>query len=311
MNDSKVYPVDRLVAGYNLILAVTWALLLGRAPYAPLLLFAHVSASFLPRLLAVAPDRPCRLRDGLREIYPIIWVLAFWTEIDFIRAHLHGIANDGPIAALDHALFGAHLSDTWIATMPYVWLSEAMHFCYFAYYPLIFLPPLALMIAGRIQALRDVVLRLAVTYLACFLVYIVFPVDGPHFLQQQYQGPLNDGVFYNLVRGAQALGDSRGAAFPSSHVTAAFSIAYIGWRWFKRPIALLLTAEAVGVALSTVYTQNHYAVDAIAGIDWALTLQGFVVPLFYRWLGPRPLQTPLVPVLPPYPQIFEPRGGIR
>jgi farnesol dehydrogenase len=308
MNGAKVYPVDRLLAGYNLVLAAVWAFLLGRAACAPLLLAAHIGAAFMPRLLERAPDSQSGLSRSVRDFYPLLWVIAFWTELDFLRAYLHDLANDGPIVALEHTIFGTDLSSAWIASMPHVWLSELMHFLYFAYYPLIFVPPLALAIMGRTAALRDVILRLVVTYLACYLIYIAFPVDGPHFLTPGYEGALRDGLFYKLVHTLQDFGDSRGAAFPSSHVTAAVTIAYIGWRWFSRPVAVLLTIEAFAVAVTTVYTQNHYALDSVAGVIWALTLQSLVVPALKRWLqvSERPRQP--VPVLPAYPEVLRSTG---
>jgi hypothetical protein len=42
---------------------------------------------------------------------------------------------------------------------------------------------------------------------------------------------------------------------------------------------MLLWAEALGVLLSTVYTQNHYPVDAFAGLGLGLGLQLLVRPV--------------------------------
>ncbi len=53
--------------------------------------------------------------------------------------------------------------------------------------------------------------------------------------------------------------------------------------WFKAPAAFALTAGALGVVLSTVYTQNHYAIDLLAGVVWALGLQIAVAPAIVRW----------------------------
>lgn len=309
MNGKTLYPVDRIVAGYNVFLALVWAQLVGRVSYAPLILIAHGVAAFMPRLLERTPETAKGLTNNLRQLYPLLWLLAFWTELDYLRVYLHQAANDAPIIALDSAIFGVHWSSEWIARMPQVWFSELMHFCYFLYYPLIFIPPLVLAMARRKTALRDVVLRLIVTYLACYVVYIVFPVDGPHYLATMYPGPHTEGFFYNLVRSTQGLGDSRGAAFPSSHVTGAVTIAIIGWRWFNRPIAALLTLEAIGVVMATVYTQNHYAVDSLTGIAWAFALQGLLVPALKLWLRPTEAERLPVPQLPAFRPAAETGGG--
>ena len=83
-------------------------------------------------------------------------------------------------------------------------------------------------------------------------------------------GTHQEGFFYGLVEVAQRLGDSRGCSFPSSHVAGATTIAYLAWRWLPRWAAIVLTVDAAGVLASTVYTQNHYAVDSVAGLVWAL-----------------------------------------
>src|SRR5437867_13109029 len=95
--------------------------------------------------------------------------------------------------------------------MPYLWLSEPMHLAYWAYYLLIGLPPLALMLLGRTAALRDLVFRLMLTYLTCYAIYLVYPVYGPGLTLPRYAGPLHDGFFHRLF--ALALVDG---VFPGS-----------------------------------------------------------------------------------------------
>lgn len=308
VNEGRL-PVDRLLAAYNAILAVVWLGLLPRASYAAPIFAAHAAAVALPWLLARAPRPRTRSGRTLRDLYPLLWLGAFWTELDFLRELRHATAHDGPIAALDLAIFGTHWHAVWMPRMPQVWLSEVMHFVYYGYYALIVLPPLVVAIAGRTAALRDMTFRLMVTYLGCYLIYITFPVDGPHFLWPQHEGPHTAGLFYQWVRAAQDAGDSTGTAFPSSHVAGAVTIAVLGWRWFSRPVAILLTAEAAGVAVATVYTQNHYAIDSAAGVLWGLGLQWAIVPALYGWLrpvGPRPL----VPILPRPASLLHPPRAI-
>ena len=130
MNAQKVYPVDRVVAGYNIVLALIWAQLVGLVPYAPLVLLAHVAAAFMPRLIERAPRNAAGLTSNLRDLYPLLWMLAFWTELDYLRAHLHQVANDASVMVVDRAIFGIHLHSEWIARMPQPWLSELMQFSY-------------------------------------------------------------------------------------------------------------------------------------------------------------------------------------
>jgi membrane-associated phospholipid phosphatase len=281
-------PVDRLLAGYNAALAGVWTLVAGEAWYAPWILSAHLAAVALPWLLVRAGARLSRGGRVLREIYPLLWIVIFWSELDQIRTLLHSGANDAAIHALELAVFGEHPSQTWIRAMPELWFSELMHGSYFAYYAAVFLPPLIVGLLGRLDVMRAMTFGLAVTYLACYLVYIAFPVDGPMHTMGRASGPFSDGFFYGLVHWAQGVGDSLGAAFPSSHVAGAVTSVVLAWRWFGRGVATLLTIEAVGVCLSTVYTQNHYAIDSLAGVVWGLGLQLVVAPWLSRVLGGAP-----------------------
>jgi membrane-associated phospholipid phosphatase len=289
----RLSPADRLVAGYNLILALVWLPLAPRATHASWIAAAHLAAAGLPWLLERVPRRRWGVVVALRDLYPLILVAGFWSEIDVFRRTIGPGNYDHLIAPLDRAVFGTHLHEIWMPAMDWVWLSETMFFMYGAYYALIGLPLIIVAIQGRRAALRDMVFRLLVAYLACYLLYIPFPVDGPHFLYQPHAGPHTDGFFYQLIAGIQGSGDSRGCAFPSSHVTGAVAIAIYGWRWFSRPVAILLTLEAFGVVVSTVYTQNHYAIDSLSGVVVGVALQLFAVPLLHRALGGAPARVPL------------------
>ena len=89
------------------------------------------------------------------------------------------------------------------------------------------------------------------------------------------------------------------------------TIAIIAWRWFPRPVAVLFTVEALGVVVATVYTQNHYGIDSLAGIVWALTIQLAFVPALVALFQPvraRRRAAPL-PELAPALQPFDSLGG--
>ena len=308
----RVSPSDRFVAGYNLILALVWLPLVDRAAHAPWIAVAHLAGCGLPWLLARVPRRPWGLVVALRDFYPVILAAAFWTEIDVVRSTVGPGNYDHLIAPLDRAVFGTHLHEIWMPRMDGIWWSEAMYFMYYAYYPLVILPLIVVAVRGQRAAGRDMVFRLLVAYLACNLLYIPFPVDGPHFLDTPHAGPHTDGLFYRLVAAIQALGDSRGCAFPSSHVTGAVAIAMFGWRWFSRPVAFLLTFEALGVVLSTVYTQNHYAIDSLAGLVVGIGLQLLAVPLLHRALGGARARVPtlrLPDLLPAFRRVDTPEGS--
>ena len=276
-------PADWVAAIYNGILAVVWAWVLTDVWYAPLIFAAHTAAAGMPWLILRSQGHLSPVGRWLREVYPLLWILAWWTELDFLRHLLHTTTFDEPIAALDRAVFGGHLDAVWMPSMSAVWFSEIMHLVYWGYYAVVFIPLVYVAAVGPAERLRDMTFRVTLIYVACFLTYIALPVDGPHFLREHYQGPLTDGFFYNLVWAFQGAGDSQGCSFPSSHVAAAMTMAYVGVLWFPRGVAILLVVAASGVAISIVYTQNHYAIDSIAGIVWALVFQLAVAPAILRW----------------------------
>ena len=183
--------------------------------------------------------------------------------------------------------------------MSAMWFSETMHFSYFAYYSLIVIPAIYLLAKGSHAGYHDFTFRLLVSYLVCYVIYIVFPVDGPIYTLHAPDGPYTQGLFYRLAHEVVTVGHAKGATFPSSHVAGAVTIAYGAWRWLPRPVAALLSLEALGVCLSTVYTQNHFAIDSLAGIVLALGLQVWIVPRAVVWL--QPTICPALPILPAVP----------
>ena len=79
--------------------------------------------------------------------------------------------------------------------------------------------------------------------------------------------------------------------------------AFLAWRWLSKPIAVLLTVQALGVVCSTIYTQSHYAADAVTGVSWALAIQLLVAPPLMRRLrrsvsGARPRSATRVEPVP-------------
>ncbi|MDH3291231.1 MAG: phosphatase PAP2 family protein [Gemmatimonadota bacterium] len=284
-------PVDRVVILFNAAIALLWLGALGRVAFAPVLLVAQITAAAVPYLtLKIKPDASSFGR-GIRELYPIVLIVVSWTELGLIRELFHAEAHDALIASLDLAIFGQNLQAIWMPAMPDVWFSETMFAIYFLYYPMVFGTPLIVFFAKRWTDLRDIVFRLTLAYLACFAIYVVFPVEGPSHSATRYVGDLAQGFFYRLSTGAVHAGDSLGTAFPSSHVVGVVTMALLALTWFSRPVAIVYVVLAAGVTVSTVYTQNHFAVDAAAGVVYALVLWA-LVPIVAWLLASRNARAP-------------------
>ena len=304
---TRIRPVDRFVSAMNVGFALLWLGALGRVAFAPGLVAAHAAAALLPQLFScLRPDTRGATR-ALRELYPLVLVVLVWGELGLGREFLHAVGNDPVIAAADVLVFGRHLQSVWMPAMPQVWFSELMFGLYGIYYPMVFGTPVVLLLLGQRDTARRIVFGLAVTYFSCYVLYALFPVDGPSHTMARYAGPLTEGLFYRLSTGAVHAGDSLGTAFPSSHVAGAVSMAILAARWLPRRVATVFAIEALGVALSTVYTQNHFAIDSAAGVLLAFGVQLIAVPALDAVLQERRAALP-VPPLPVYPTPPPDRG---
>jgi len=273
-----------VAAAGNGILGLAWLFQADRLPIAGWIALAYAAGLMLPWLLAhwdrSLSGRGAKALRVFKAVYPIALVMLFWTELGRLHGPMVGSSADAAVSRLDLAIFGRHWHVEWMAALPLPWLSEVMHLVYLLYFPAVFGTALVLAFRNCREAQRDVLLRLLVTYTGCFVIYLVFPVVGPPDMMALPE--IARGFFYSLSHGAQAAGDSLGTAFPSSHVAGAVTIAFAASRWFSRPVARGFLLFAALVALATVYTRNHYTIDAVAGALWAILLQVAVVPLLLQ-----------------------------
>jgi membrane-associated phospholipid phosphatase len=266
-----------VVAAYLL----TTALLLPASAVAPLqlgLLVVHVA-------LAAALWRPWPAAGAATVVWdwtPLVLVPALYAELPVLMEGLAGPVeyHDPAIVALERALFGTQPAYEWAGAMPWLPLSELLHACYLSYYLLIYAPPLLLYAGasgpnggarGSTPAFRETVLAITLAFLACFVVFIVMPVQGPRYLGVPAGVP--DGPVRRLVLGVLESGSSRGAAFPSSHVSVAIAQALMALRHQPR-VGRRILPVAVGLAAGAVYGGFHYGSDvllgALAGVAAAL-----------------------------------------
>jgi membrane-associated phospholipid phosphatase len=76
----------------------------------------------------------------------------------------------------------------------------------------------------------------------------------------------------------QSSGDAMGTAFPSSHVAGSVTLTWILWRLGHYRLGVAGIVISLGVLGATIYTQNHFAVDSLAGLVLSLGIQGLLVP---------------------------------
>src|SRR5207237_8153610 len=99
----------------------------------------------------------------------------------------------------------------------------------------------------------------------CYVVSLSFPVAGPRYAFDLAHNAATDVWPARATQWLLDRGDSWGAAFPSSHVAAAVVAAVCALRYWRR-LGLVLAPFTIGLVLSVVYGQFHYAEDAVAAL---------------------------------------------
>jgi membrane-associated phospholipid phosphatase len=235
-------------------------LLIGRARVPALDLVLHFVLLLAMIVATWLPPVP----HWLRLWAPLLVLLFLYSEIPtLIAAAGHESALDSTVVAWERAIFGGQPAIQWAARWRSRAGAELLHGAYLSYYGIIFSVPLGLTLAGRHQDLVEAVLVLMLTFVACFLIYLAFPVAGPRYFwtspADTVSGPLRATTIWLLEAGS-----SRGTAFPSSHVAVAATQSVLAVRYFGR-IGVLLGILTVALALGAVYGGFHYAVDVLAG----------------------------------------------
>jgi hypothetical protein len=248
-----------LIAGY-LALTLWPAVRYAGAAHEWAPLAAHVA------LLAAAITLAWQKREAwrlARDLVPLASGAFLYVELRWLIPGLGRPHVDPLVIRWEQALFPTNPSATWAPSLPIPALSELLHLAYASYYLLVLVPPVLLYLRGRRAEYACTMLALVVVYGACFLTYLVFPVDGPRYLVGAAMAP--EGPVRTAVLQLLAAGSSRGTAFPSSHVAASV-VSSLCALAFQRRVGVIATAATVGLTLATVYGGFHYAVDALAGV---------------------------------------------
>lgn len=209
-----------------------------------------------------------RTGETLHVMYPLLLLIPFYWQIGAIGL-AYGMdrasAHDALLQGWEAALFGGQISYAWIRRYPSPFWSAILHLAYFAYYIVIVLGPVLLVARGRRDAARRVLLAMMISFVTCYLVFVIFPVGGPYYAFPQPEGPVRDVWSARLVYWVLSGGSSFGAAFPSSHVAA--TVATTVGLWFEwRKLALWFLVPTILLIVGTVYCQMHYGIDASSGV---------------------------------------------
>jgi membrane-associated phospholipid phosphatase len=257
----------RLALATDLLTAAYGAVLLGFV-----LLFRHRIAHFQAHaafdaamIAAVSIFHSLRQRGGLLGalslLYPILLYTPYYVQTGLLNRTLLPTFLDPWFLRADELLFGEfpgfYLNRLWAGRLA----DEFFHFFYLTYYFAI--PTVAVLLYLRKPPLLPAfVCQVSALFYACYLTYVLLPVEGPLRLRAVFfRGP---GFTRSVVDFLFAAAEKPGAAFPSSHVAVALVVAWWGAEAFPR-LRWPFAVQASLLSVATVYCAFHYAVDVIAG----------------------------------------------
>lgn len=256
--------------------ATTLVLLIGHASVSSMGILMHVVLLIAVASATWLPNVPLWLRAWT----PLLALPLLYAELpSIISAAGHTQLFDHRVIGWEQALFGEQPARTWVTRWSSPALSEALHAAYLSYYAIIFSIPAALWLTRRRSDFAAATFVLMLTFVACFAVYVVFPVAGPRYYWPSVGS--DDAPMRRVTLWLLEAGSSRGTAFPSSHVAVAVTQSILGVRYFG-PRGLILALLAIGLALGAVYGGFHYAIDVIAGVAYGALVAGLGAVAFAR-----------------------------
>jgi membrane-associated phospholipid phosphatase len=244
-----------LVTLAYLLLTLPLLVLRARGSAGALAAAAHVAAALCLRWSLHSTGR---IADWL----PLLLVPFLYVELP----HLIGagaVLRDPMVQAWEASLFGGQPARALAGSVPSTAISELLHLGYLAYYPIVYVPPLLLYLAGRRQEFERTLLAVMLTYAICFSVFALLPVEGPRYAWGPQPG-VPAGPVRSFALAILERGSSRGTAFPSSHAAVAAAQAVVALR-YQRGLGVVVAVTSALLMIGAVYGGFHYAVDVLAG----------------------------------------------
>ena len=263
--------VDYLTVAYIILVAALIFPFQNRVEYGTLFCLINITvAAFLVWFIHYSGEHPAsRMLQILHSSYPLILYTFMFVEISRILTMFFPFWLEKHLIRWDLALFGVY-PPVWVQQFFRPWLSEFMAFSYWSYYMMFPLCAVLLYCRKNKQLFHSYVFSLSLTFYACYLAYPFLNARGPHdTLSHLYITRATAGFFDGMVRNVQAGVSISGAAFPSSHVAAAW-IVWIYLYKYKSIFGWLTLPLVLSLCVSIVYMQYHYAVDSIAGCIWVM-----------------------------------------
>ncbi len=220
--------------------------------------------------------------------YPLL-VLSYWQLQYVVSSHFqefHGAA----IIAFERSLFGQ---------LPVVWLQEHLYHGVISWYDyifavfhasLFFIPlvfPLILLVRKGEERMKRGTVAIALISLSGYATYVLFPLTPPWMASLENMIPHVERITLRalgeLAPGGliSSFSPSPRGAMPSLHTGVPILILMIALKEFRWK-AMWFAIVVAGICFEIAYGAEHYIVDIIAGLAYAVVCYLVV----YRWLIP-------------------------
>lgn len=197
--------------------------------------------------------------------YPVIMFIVCFEETSYLSFLLRDRWQDQYLLQLEGWLFSVPPT-VWLGRLSSPLVTELMEVGYFSYFLLFLIVGGVLYSRQDKHPFRQVMDTTVLSYLICYLVFILFPTEGPAYTlaaQPNVQLP-GAGPFHWMVLWIQKTAGVHGNAFPSAHVAGGVVALIFAWRYAPK-LGLSLTPLVILLCSGAVYDRYHYLSDVVVG----------------------------------------------
>lgn len=243
-----------------------------RSPYriqvplilAGLLIFIFTVAGFRSEL------KPSKWKNIFYLLYPVLFMFCLFETFFMILPYFNELRYDEILVKIDKVIFGVHPT-VWIESWINPLLTDFFYLLYVFYFPLPLFIVIWLLKKSKMKELEEVLLMFLFTYFGAYIIYFIFPAEGPRFFLSHLQAlPLDGWIISQAIRDIiNFMEPNKLDAFPSLHAAITFTAMYVSYIHNKK-LFYLLFPVCLGIFISLVYCRYHYVIDAVAGIVWSV-----------------------------------------
>ncbi|MDO9547711.1 MAG: phosphatase PAP2 family protein [Candidatus Marinimicrobia bacterium] len=281
-----VFPVDFLVLIFSALMTVV-SLLFFNTLSRPFLFTVADITIFLVLFYLIVHEK--RITDSasywLHSWLPVISVAVFYTQATAYDHLIFKETFEPLLLQWESNLFG---NFNRLADFPgnNLLVDELMHFFYFSYYLILFIPGM-IMLSRRSPRAHEMIFSLTLMMVAHCIFFILFPGNGP---VENHPIIFTRGlIFIPLMNIIYEIGGNQGGgAIPSTHVAVAVMVFLYSFFEFKR-VHWPVLITAAGIVFATVYCSYHYIIDTLAGLFTGIMFYFIGKRVYLNWDHPAEL----------------------